>query len=381
MPLVLLLLCSVVTFFVLYAPQPLLVLFSSNFNVSPAQSGSLMSLTMLPLAIAPIVYGLFLAKRNVLLVLKMTMVGLAISCLLFVHVDSFYLLQWLRFIQGLLLPAALTSMTGYIGMRYQGTALQKNMSLYIGSTILGGYLGRVLSASFASKLDWQSFYYVIAVLLVLLSCLIKPSNHQAQIKAANSPKDYLRPLKNRALISLYLAVFCMFFCFAGLMNFLPFILQDTFAITDPKDVGLVYTGYLVGAALSVASPWIVKKCPSASVFIFWIFILYVMTLTVMQFPSFWLFITAFTLFCMAMFMIHTTAAGFANHLSQAPSTVTNGAYVSFYYSGGALGSFLPGFAFEHFGTHGFLLTLTFVCLLGTWCITQVKEKTDNVQSL
>ncbi|TMO47952.1 MFS transporter, partial [Pseudoalteromonas ruthenica] len=84
MRLIHLLACSVVIFFVLYAPQPLLGLFASEFGVSPATAGSLMTATMLPLAIAPLVYGLFLAKQNPLKILRIAMIVLGFSCLLFI---------------------------------------------------------------------------------------------------------------------------------------------------------------------------------------------------------------------------------------------------------------------------------------------------------
>ena len=64
MPLMLLLSCSLFTFFVLYAPQPLLMVLATQYNVSPASSGSLMSATMMPLAIAPICYGILFSRFN-----------------------------------------------------------------------------------------------------------------------------------------------------------------------------------------------------------------------------------------------------------------------------------------------------------------------------
>ena len=151
-----LLICSVFIFFVLYAPQPLLSLFASEFNVPPALAGSLMSVTMLPLAIAPLVYGLFLAKQNPLIILRIAMFILGVNCILFTVAPSFELLLLVRFIQGLTLPAALTAMTSFIGIRYSADALQKNMTLYIGSTIAGGYFGRVLAALFSDVWHWQS---------------------------------------------------------------------------------------------------------------------------------------------------------------------------------------------------------------------------------
>jgi YNFM family putative membrane transporter len=102
-----LLLCSLFIFFVLYAPQPLLGLFAAQFSVSPATAGSLMTATMVPLAIAPLIYGLILAKHNPLQILRYAMLGLALSCIVFTLAPSFELLLLIRFIQGLILPATL----------------------------------------------------------------------------------------------------------------------------------------------------------------------------------------------------------------------------------------------------------------------------------
>ncbi|TMO93584.1 MFS transporter, partial [Pseudoalteromonas sp. S3178] len=87
---------------------------------------------------------------NPLRILKYAMFLLAITCIIFVHMPNFELLLATRFIQGLILPAALTAMTTYIGQQYQSQTLHKNMTRYIASSIMGGYLGRVLSANFAA---------------------------------------------------------------------------------------------------------------------------------------------------------------------------------------------------------------------------------------
>ncbi|WP_350637145.1 MFS transporter, partial [Pseudoalteromonas sp. GW168-MNA-CIBAN-0100] len=78
------------------------------------------------------------------------------------YAPTFELLLLVRFLQGLILPAALTAMTSYIGMSFSADTLQKNMTIYIGSTIVGGYFGRVLAALFSDIWHWQSFYYFIA---------------------------------------------------------------------------------------------------------------------------------------------------------------------------------------------------------------------------
>ena len=370
MRLIHLLACSIVIFFVLYAPQPLLNLFASEYNVSPAVAGSLMTATMLPLAIAPLVYGLFLAKQNPLKILRIAMIILSFSCLLFIWVPSFELLLLVRFLQGLTLPAALTAMTSFIGISFSADTLQKNMTLYIGSSIAGGYFGRVLAALFSDLWHWQSFYYLIAFMLVFLAILIKPHRfNNMSPHAPKSPIDYIKQLKKGPVLKVYSAVFCMFFCFAALLNYLPFILQKTFLITNTRDIGLVYSGYLIGALASIATPWLLKKAPSAWHVLAATFIFYSLSIVALISHQLSVFLTAFTLFCAAMFIIHSTAAPLVNQISKAPPNVTNGGYVSFYYSGGASGSLLPGLVYQQYGQTAFMFTLLVVCLCGFFLIT------------
>ncbi len=358
-----LLLCSLFIFFVLYAPQPLLGLFATQFSVTPANAGSLMTATMLPLAVAPLVYGLLLAKQNPLLILRYAMYMLALSCIVFTKAPSFELLLLLRFIQGLILPAALTAMTTFIGSTYKADRLQQNMTLYIGSTIAGGYFGRVLAAVFTDLWNWQSFYYVIAIGLVLLAVTL-PNNHQQNTKQVLSPLNYLKQLATAQILTLYGAVFCMFFCFAALLNYLPFILQNTFLITNTRDIGFVYSGYLIGALASIITPWLLTRSRSSWHLLCAVFSLYCAAIVLLMNSQLVVFLFAFTVFCAAMFMIHATAAPLANKISNAPPSVTNGGYVSFYYSGGALGSFLPGLVYQHYGHVAFMAVLLLVCLCG-----------------
>ncbi|MEL0604583.1 MFS transporter [Pseudoalteromonas undina] len=373
-----LLICSVFIFFVLYAPQPLLNLFANEFSVPPALAGSLMSVTMLPLAIAPFIYGLFLAKQNPLVILRIAMFILGGSCILFTAAPSFELLLLVRFIQGLTLPAALTAMTSYIGIRYSANALQKNMTLYIGSTIAGGYFGRVLAALFSDVWHWQSFYYVISFVLIGLAINIKPTGFVIPVMPAHTPLTYIKQLKDAAILKLYGAVFCMFFCFAALLNYLPFILQHTFLITNTRDIGLVYSGYLIGALASIATPWLAKKAPSPWHLLAAVFIVYNLSIVLLISQQLSVFLIAFTIFCAAMFVIHSSAAPLVNKISKAPASVTNGGYVSFYYSGGALGSLLPGIVYQHSGQTAFMLCLLSVCFIGLVLVTLGYREGKNI---
>lgn len=352
-----------VIFFVLYAVQPLLALFAQHYQVSPATAGSLMTLTMLPLAIAPLLYGVLLNQRNLYRVLQWIMLILALSNALIPFTEQFWQLQTLRLIQGIALPAALTAMTASIALRYKDADISAKMSGYIGSSIAGGFLGRALAAGFSEYISWQSFFWFNSLLLVLFALLIPASKDP--IRQAHTPlRGNLKALASTRIMSLYAAVFCMFFCFAALLNYLPFILRSTYSMTSTKNIGLVYSGYLLGALATLLTPWLHQRAKDTFRFLAGMFIVYIATIALMFWQQFALFLVAFTCFCASMFIIHATAAPLVNRLSMASASLTNGVYVSFYYCGGALGSLLPGLLYQAYGEYAFLSCLGLVCMAG-----------------
>jgi len=156
----------------------------------------------------------------------------------------------------------------------------------------------------------------------------------------------------------------MFFCFTAVLNYLPFILKNDFNMQSTANIGLVYIGYLCGAIASLLTPLLVKHFQKHFKLLSILFIVYAISIILMMANQFQLFFIAFSLFCGAMFIIHSIAAPLVNKISQAPASVTNGVYVSFYYSGGALGSFLPGLIYQSHGKTSFLVVILLVCMCG-----------------
>ncbi len=368
-----LLVCSVFTFFVLYAPQPILPLLSAQFAVSPASIGSLMTATMVPLAIAPLFYGFILTRFCALTILKSSFIVLAISCILFSFATSFEQLMAIRIVQGLLLPACLTAMTSYLANRHQGKTLTRVMSWYVLSTIAGGFLARISSALVTQYWHWHGFYWVLCTVLLLLGLSITAHSNKVTSRKQSVVESF-SSLFSGKLRLLYLSVFCMFFCFTALLNYLPFILKNDYLMTSTKNIGLVYSGYLLGAVFCSLTPLLLKKAKSSARLLIMSFVIYNLAIVSLISQSFIVFFVGFTLFCAAMFVIHSVAAPYVNQLSDAPSSLTNGFYVSFYYSGGAIGSFLPGLLYQSFGKTAFLLCLLCVCLVGLSLVLLMRQK-------
>jgi YNFM family putative membrane transporter len=87
---------------------------------------------------------------------------------------------------------------------------------------------------------------------------------------------------------------------------------------------------------------------------------------------------AMFLFCGAMFLVHTTASGLVNQMAGSHHRgLTNGLYVSFYYAGGSIGSFVPGIIYQQFGWSAFLLLLAVICIIGYGCCRQISVTATN----
>ena len=127
----------------------------------------LVTVTLVPLGLAPIVYGYFLQAIPARLMLRLALVLLSLDQLLQFFCTSYCQLLTLRLIQGIILPALFTALMTYCASMVVAQKVRLTMGLYVASTIAGGCLSRALSGLLATILDWQSIFLVLGLLLLL----------------------------------------------------------------------------------------------------------------------------------------------------------------------------------------------------------------------
>ena len=349
---------TILTFFVIYGPQPLLPLLAQTYGVSRPEAALFITVTMFPLSLAPITYGYVLEAVPAARLLRLSVLVLGLTTLAFGLADEFYLLVGLRFVQGLLLPAVLTSLMTYLSAWGQGHQMQRVMSIYVAATIAGGYFGRLLSGLSATFFDWHVFFLLLAAALLVMVLPLGRLRVEAEIHGARpSPRLLLTTLQNPVYMRLYGIIFGMFFIFAGMMNFLPFRLVELWGNPSELLTGLMYTGYLVGLFTSLGSGWFIARLGSEQRVMRLGLTLYLLALLATIWAGGWALFGLLFLFCGAMFLVHATAAGWLNRLATRQKGIVNGLYISAYYSGGVLGSYLPGLVYERFSWSAFILLL------------------------
>ncbi len=361
----------------LYAPQPLLPTLSNEFGVSREAAAALTTVTFIPLAIAPLLYGFLLESISATRLLKLAVALLAISELIFAASGSFSLLISIRLFQGLLIPAILTALMTYISQHSSGETIQRSMSIYIAATIIGGFAGRAISGLIANLFGWQFSFVILAISLFIGFLLLHRLPESTTVRLSRpSPQALLKTLHKPSFLPLYLTVFCLFLAFAAVMNYLPFRLTELSEQADSLRIGMMYSGYTMGIVTSLGGPAICRWLRGEGRTIQLGLLAFAATLFGLATSQIWLLFATMFLFCGAMFLVHSTASGLINRMAGSDNQgLTNGLYVAFYYSGGAIGSFAPGLIYRSFGWNGFLILLAVICLLGLLCSRQIKQVT------
>ncbi|WP_457575908.1 MFS transporter [Desulfomarina sp.] len=362
-----------VTFCSLYAAQPIQPVFQAEFQLSSFQAILFTTLMMAPLGFAPLFYGYLLESWSAKMMVRWALTVLGLLELLFACIDSYLLLLVIRCVQGLIIPAILTSLMSYISYSSTVEKVQHAIATYIAATIAGGFLGRFLSAFFTDLFGWRFFFFLLGLLLLLTACFLGGMTRDVKMKYARPEfSEIVGLLRTGHFLWLYLAIFCLFFVFAALMNFMPFQLKQMSPASGEAGIGLLYLGYAMGIVVSLNSKPIIRLFRNETTAIrAGIFIFFLGTVTFMVEEYLIMFLGMF-IFCTGLFMAHSLLSGSVNKLAEENKAIANGLYISFYYTGGTLGSVLPGAVFVQFGWRMFLVSLLLMLGCSLYFIHRLK---------
>ena len=369
--------CTGLTLCILYATQPIGPVFENELGISKTQATLFTTAIMIPLAFAGIFYGYLLEKIQIKIILVLAFLLLGISEIVFSLTHSYFLLLNIRGFQGLLIPAVLTGIMSYISQISSKDSVVNAIGIYIGVTIIGGFMGRALSGFFTDIFGWRVFFFIIGCIAILASILLLKFSQN--IKASYLKPhliDIIHTLKTRHNLYIFLMIFGIFFTFQAMLNFIPFELAKISDNYSSSKAGMLYIGYLVGVLVAFNTKEIVAFLGGSIKAIISGIIILIIAIQFFRIESFWFIFGAMVVFCLGNFITHSIASGFINKMATSHKGISNGLYVSFYYFGGALGSFVPGFVYTPFGWNAmlsFISIVSFISLIFIMVIRDIKN--------
>jgi YNFM family putative membrane transporter len=246
------------------------------------------------------------------------------------------------------------------------------LNVYIGTSILGGVSGRLIGGFLAEFVHWRAAFALTAVLLAAAWIGLRGLRSEAKPNA--SPIDITavsRALGNPVYRYACFGIFCVFFVFASLLNYLPFRLKALDPTIGEAVISLMYLGYLIGVAIALngvrIADWLggELRVVFAGISVLAIGILGVSSQSL---PVVYGFVFGL---CAGFFLIHSALTAFLNHVTPSGRGVVNGLYISSYYAGGALGAWLPGYVYRTSGWSSYLAVLGIVLLSAGWWVRRL----------
>lgn len=355
---------TVCTFAALYTPQPLLSSIHGDYPTLEASTITLlMTVALFPLGIGPLVYGSFLSSLSTRKVLLVCVGLLSLAEFGLFYFTRFEVMLAFRLLQGLLIPAILTCLMAHIAAKFRGTDLQRAMAVYIGVTVLGGLLGRVLSGLVASLFGWRYAFMMcgLALLVALVPMFYLESEGKAHFSRVRL-QEFREIFAIRGMRSLLFIDFIGFFVYSGISNVLPFYMQQKWGGFSEWHISLMYMSMGFGIVMAFASSQLQRFFGGELRTIMAGLCLYFAATPLLLYPNVMVVFIAICLVCIGQFTEHSISPGLINRLSgEHDRSAVNGLYLSMYYSGGALGSYLPVMVYSAFGWEIFIGFLT-LCL-------------------
>lgn len=353
--------CTMLALSTLYAVQPIQPLFEKEFDLSRFEAAIFTTTIMLPLGFAPIFYGYILETVSSKRFLKNAVLWLGILELLFALSNTYTVLLIIRALQGLLIPAVLTSLMSYISFITPKEKVQQTIGYYIGATIFGGFIGRLSCGILSDMYGWRIFFVLLSLsLFIMYGCLSYLSEEVKVDFVKPKFSQVARVLHNKRFLNIYLMMFFIFFVFQAILNFIPFQLQTLGESVGYGKVGMMYAGYIVGFIVSVRILSLIRFFGSETRAIYVGIFIYLIGIQIFNINDYLVMFGGMFVFCAGFFIIHSTASGLISKLAHQNKAISNGLYLSFYYAGGTLGTFVPGVFFQYFGWEIFLIFLSCV---------------------
>lgn len=358
----------------MYATQPIQPLLAREFNISVIEASQFTAIILLFMAISPIIYGYFLEKMcpkkmliNASIILLITNICLGLS-------RTFEAFMIFRTLEALVVPAVLTSLMSILAS-IDKENIKFNMSVYVAATVFGGLVGRIFSGFIATNFSYTYVFYSLSFAIFISILLIRKLDFNGE---ANILKPKLEDIKNilkdRRFLLIYFLMFCVFFVFAGVLNVLPFRAKDISENFSEFQISLLYLGYGMGILVSLNSKKITNffKGELNTIIVSTIFFT-IICFTLFTEDIIYLFILLFLL-CVGMFTTHTVSTQLANSMKSSQKSLTSGMYLSFYYLGGAMGSFFPSIIYKSFDWNTMIWFFGFILIIVLYVLMISKKR-------
>jgi YNFM family putative membrane transporter len=352
----------------MYVTQPILPLLSKEFGIVPASAGLTVSVVVLMIALVSSAYGSLSDRIGRKPVMVVSCALLAVPTFLCATASTFHMLVLFRALQGALMPGVTAVAVAHIGDHFAGEELGPRVGGWIAASVVGGLTGRVISGLIAAAWHWRASFVFFGICTLAgaaaLSRSLPADTGTRETRGGFEQAGGLTShFGNRRLVGAFVIGASVFFAFIGVFTYLPYYLTAAPFSLSTAVVSSVYLVYLAGVLTSLSTGRLASRFGGLAVMAagLSVAIAGVLGTLVAALPA---ILLSLVVLCVGMFTVQSTAPAFVNANARGAKGAGGALYVSFYYVGASLGSYLPGFAWQHWGWPGVAASCAAALLLG-----------------
>lgn len=371
-----------ITFVTLYDIQPLLPLFTREFNISPAISSLPLSISTATLAVGMLFSGLTsdaIGRKPIMAAALILTALLAIATAFSSTLPSLLLI---RFAQGAVLAGVPSVAMAYLGEEMDGTAIASAMGLYISGNAVGGMSGRVITAIMADYLPWRTAIGIIGCISLLLALwfirLLPESSrfHQNRLDLRTLFPSLLYHLKDPGMLCLFGVAFLCMGCFISLYNYIGFrLLLEPYSLSQSV-ISLIFLVYFLGSLSSALMGRLMQRF--GRMFVIRATIAAMAGGVLLTLPESIISIVAgVALFTCGFFGVHSIASGWVSRRATSYRAQASSLYLFSYYLGSSISGTLGGIFWVQYHWLGISAMICLLLLAAFSCTELLSHKFNH----
>lgn len=381
-----------VIFTLIYTTQPLMPIFTKEFNVTAPVVSLTLSLTTGLLAFLMLFAASLSDRIGVKKIMLYSMLITSILGILSSWSPNFMMLLFFRALLGIFVAGVPSIAMAYIGEEFSPKDKAMIMGFYISGSSIGGMSGRILTGVLTDLFDWRIAFLIIGIICFILSLLFwfilpNPQNH-ARIKLERSSGwlSFKEHLTNKNINFLFILSFLLMGSFVSIYNYISFLLMEPPYLLSQTAIGFIFTAYICGTFSSI---YMGKKASlHGSSFILKISLsIAIIGALFTLFPALLFKIIGLAIYTFGFFGSHSIASSLVAERAKENKAQASSLFLLFYYLGSSVLGSLGGYFWEKlhwFGEIAFilsLLTISFSLVLvygSTQRTVSIKHKAKEI---
>ena len=337
--------CGGTAFLDMYATQPLLPELRAEVHTGEASVGATISALTFACALAAPFVGPLADAPGRKRVIVTAILGLALVTFAAAGAHTLHeLLVW-RFVQGLFMPAVFAVTLAYIAEEFPASVGGRAIGAYIAGNVLGGFLGRYVTALIAGRWDWHVAFVVLGVMNLIGGAFVwialpRAQRFVRQSSASGALRAVGRFVRDPLLLATYAVGGSVLFSLVATLTFVTYHLAAPPFGLGTVALGNVFFVYLVAViATPLAGRLIDRLGHRATVLIALATSAGGLLLTLV--PSVPAIVAGLAVMSTGVFAAQAASQGYIGVVARERRSTAASLYITVYYAGGGLGAILP----------------------------------------